>query len=54
MAEELAQHIQNGYQSVKVGFGKKGQADLGIDEDRDIAFARRELLARPCSVFSHA
>lgn len=38
MAEELAGHIKNGYQSVKVGFGKKGHANLGVDADRDVAF----------------
>jgi L-alanine-DL-glutamate epimerase-like enolase superfamily enzyme len=40
MAEELAGHIRNGYQLVKVGFGKKGHANLGTDEERDITFVR--------------
>jgi L-alanine-DL-glutamate epimerase-like enolase superfamily enzyme len=40
MAEELAGHIANGYQLVKVGFGKKGLANLGVEEARDIAFVR--------------
>lgn len=40
MAEELAGHIAAGYQLVKVGFGKKGEANLGVDEDRDVAFVR--------------
>lgn len=40
MAEELAGHIRNGYQLVKVGFGKKGHANLGVSEARDIAFVR--------------
>lgn len=40
MAAELADHIAQGYQIVKVGFGKRGQANLGVDEARDIAFAR--------------
>jgi L-alanine-DL-glutamate epimerase-like enolase superfamily enzyme len=40
MAEELAVHIKNGYQLVKVGFGKKGHANLGVDENRDIAFVQ--------------
>lgn len=38
MAEELAAHIRNGYRLVKVGFGKKGQANLGVDEARDLDF----------------
>lgn len=38
MAAELAAHIANGYRLVKVGFGKKGQANLGEDPARDIAF----------------
>jgi L-alanine-DL-glutamate epimerase-like enolase superfamily enzyme len=40
MAEELAGHIANGYQLVKVGFGKKGHANLGVDAQRDIAFVK--------------
>src|SRR5689334_75626 len=40
MAEELAGHIHNGYQLVKVGFGKKGHANLGVSEARDVAFVR--------------
>jgi L-alanine-DL-glutamate epimerase-like enolase superfamily enzyme len=40
MAEELAGHIQAGYQFVKVGFGKKGHANLGVDEVRDLAFVK--------------
>jgi L-alanine-DL-glutamate epimerase-like enolase superfamily enzyme len=40
MAEELAEHIHNGYKLVKVGFGKKGHANLGVEEARDAAFAR--------------
>jgi L-alanine-DL-glutamate epimerase-like enolase superfamily enzyme len=38
MAEELAAHVRNGYKLVKVGFGKKGYANLGVDEARDFAF----------------
>src|SRR5262249_54115186 len=38
MAAELAEHIANGYKLVKVGFGKKGLANLGVEEARDIAF----------------
>jgi L-alanine-DL-glutamate epimerase-like enolase superfamily enzyme len=40
MAAELAGFIQQGYQLVKVGFGKKGHANLGISAERDIAFAK--------------
>jgi L-alanine-DL-glutamate epimerase-like enolase superfamily enzyme len=40
MALELAGHIQAGYQSVKVGFGKKGEANLGVDPVRDIYFVK--------------
>lgn len=39
-ADELAAYIQEGYQSVKVGFGKKGHAGLGKERKRDIAFVR--------------
>ena len=47
MAQELADHITSGYQLVKVGFGKKGLANLGQEEARDIAFvhAVREAIA---------
>ena len=40
MAGELAGHIANGYQLVKVGFGKKGHANLGVSAERDTAFVR--------------
>ena len=40
MADELATHIRNGYKIVKVGFGKKGHARLGVEEARDFAFVR--------------
>ncbi|MBZ0287859.1 MAG: mandelate racemase/muconate lactonizing enzyme family protein, partial [Anaerolineae bacterium] len=40
MADELAGHIRQGYQLVKVGFGKRGQANLGVAEERDIEFVR--------------
>lgn len=40
MAEELAGHIQRGFKIVKVGFGKKGHANLGVDEERDVNFVR--------------
>ena len=46
MAEELAVHARNGFTAIKVGFGKKGYANLGYDGKRDIAFvaAVREAL----------
>jgi L-alanine-DL-glutamate epimerase-like enolase superfamily enzyme len=40
MAAELAAHIENGYRLVKVGFGKKGHANLGINAGRDIEFVK--------------
>jgi L-alanine-DL-glutamate epimerase-like enolase superfamily enzyme len=40
MAAELAAHIHNGYKLVKVGFGKKGHANLGMSAARDIAFVK--------------
>jgi L-alanine-DL-glutamate epimerase-like enolase superfamily enzyme len=40
MALELAGQIQAGYQVVKVGFGKKGEANLGVDPERDIHFVK--------------
>lgn len=41
LAEELATYIErDGYQLVKVGFGKTGNANLGFDAARDIAFAQ--------------
>lgn len=41
LAAELAGHIQRGYKVVKVGFGKKGHADLGINEARDFEYVRK-------------
>ncbi len=40
LAREMAEYIEQGYQLVKVGFGKKGNANLGFGAERDIAFAR--------------
>jgi L-alanine-DL-glutamate epimerase-like enolase superfamily enzyme len=40
LAQELAAHAANGYTAVKVGFGKTGQANLGVDPERDIAYVR--------------
>ncbi|KPP83679.1 MAG: L-alanine-DL-glutamate epimerase and related enzymes of enolase superfamily [Rhodobacteraceae bacterium HLUCCA08] len=38
MAEEIAAHTATGLQGAKVGFGKAGNAHLGFDEARDLAF----------------
>lgn len=40
MAAELATHIRNGYKLVKVGFGKKGEANLGSNAARDLEFVK--------------
>ncbi len=40
LAQELAGHVANGYTAVKVGFGKTGQANLGVDPQRDLAYVR--------------
>lgn len=39
-ADEIAGYMAEGYLHVKIGFGKKGKARLGIDADRDIEFVR--------------
>ena len=46
LAAELAAHAADGYTAVKVGFGKTGDANLGVDPKRDIAYvhAVREAL----------
>ncbi|NND21625.1 MAG: mandelate racemase/muconate lactonizing enzyme family protein [Silicimonas sp.] len=41
MVEEISGYLEGGLQGVKVGFGKKGEANLGFDHDRDIEFVRR-------------
>ncbi len=40
MAEEAAQHLAGGMHGIKVGFGKRGEANLGFDHDRDVAFVK--------------
>ena len=40
LAAELAAHAANGYTAVKVGFGKTGEANLGVDPQRDIAYVK--------------
>lgn len=38
MAKQHGEWVQRGYQGVKVGFGKRGDAALGVDPKRDIEF----------------
>ncbi len=40
MADELASYARQGFTAIKCGFGKKGEAHLGFDPKRDIAFAK--------------
>jgi L-alanine-DL-glutamate epimerase-like enolase superfamily enzyme len=40
LAQELADHVAQGYTAVKVGFGKRGDARLGVDPQRDIAYVK--------------
>lgn len=40
MCEEIAGYLAGGLQGVKIGFGKKGDANLGFDHDRDVEFVR--------------
>ena len=40
MAEEAAGWMEQGFQGMKVGFGKRGDAHLGYDHDRDVAYVR--------------
>jgi hypothetical protein len=46
MAEETAEWVSTGLQGLKTGFGKRGNARLGYDHDRDVAYvkAMREVL----------
>jgi L-alanine-DL-glutamate epimerase-like enolase superfamily enzyme len=39
-ADEIKGYIDEGYQSVKVGFGKKGTAKLGLTEEYDMEFVK--------------
>jgi D-galactarolactone cycloisomerase len=38
MADEIAGWLSRGFHGVKIGFGKTGEAHLGYEHDRDIAF----------------
>ena len=40
MADELANYATQGFTAIKCGFGKKGDANLGFDHKRDIAFTK--------------
>lgn len=40
MVEDIVEHLAGGLQGIKVGFGKRGDAHLGFDHDRDVAFVR--------------
>jgi L-alanine-DL-glutamate epimerase-like enolase superfamily enzyme len=40
MAEEISGWLAGGARGVKVGFGKRGDAHLGFEHDRDVAFVR--------------
>ena len=40
MAEDIAGWLARGLSGVKVGFGKKGDAHLGYEHERDIAFVK--------------
>lgn len=40
MAEQLASYTATGLHGAKVGFGKAGDAHLGFEHDRDVAFVR--------------
>ncbi|NAZ38299.1 mandelate racemase/muconate lactonizing enzyme family protein [Rubellimicrobium sp. CFH 75288] len=41
MVEEFQGYLADGMQGIKIGFGKKGEAHLGFDHDRDVEFVRR-------------
>lgn len=40
LAQELADHAADGYTCVKVGFGKTGEANLGVDPRRDVEYVK--------------
>ncbi len=41
LAEEAAAWVSTGMHGVKVGFGKRGEARLGYEHDRDVEYIRR-------------
>ena len=40
MAEDIQSYLAGGLQGVKIGFGKRGDANLGFDHARDVTFVR--------------
>ncbi|MBO4210166.1 mandelate racemase/muconate lactonizing enzyme family protein [Micromonospora echinofusca] len=40
MADEAREWLDSGLQGMKVGFGKRGEARLGYDHDRDVEYVR--------------
>lgn len=40
MADEASEWLSTGLQGMKVGFGKRGDANLGFDHDRDVDYVR--------------
>ncbi|MDM7931659.1 mandelate racemase/muconate lactonizing enzyme family protein [Tabrizicola sp.] len=40
MAEDIQRYLADGMQGVKIGFGKRGDAHLGFDHNRDVEFVR--------------
>ena len=40
MADEAVGWMEQGFQGMKVGFGKRGDANLGYDHDRDVEYVR--------------
>jgi L-alanine-DL-glutamate epimerase-like enolase superfamily enzyme len=41
LVADMGDWVSQGYRGVKVGFGKKGDARLGYEHDRDVEFVRR-------------
>jgi L-alanine-DL-glutamate epimerase-like enolase superfamily enzyme len=41
MVEEAQEWLSTGLQGVKVGFGKRGNARLGYEHDRDVEYVKR-------------
>ncbi len=41
LVDDMGSWVADGMRGVKVGFGKKGDSDLGYDHDRDVEFVRR-------------
>lgn len=41
MAEDYAEWLSDGLHGIKIGFGKRGEANLGFDHERDVEFVRK-------------